>query len=58
VRYSLPGQQVGVVFDIQVEYFAASRDTARQQVQGVGGVAGEDDQVIGPPAHKRTQDVA
>ncbi|MDQ0820253.1 hypothetical protein QFZ69_001132 [Arthrobacter sp. V1I7] len=63
VRHRLPWQQVGVVFDIEVEDLAGvpavfDRQAAGQQVQRVGGVAGEDHGVVGTSADKLTDDVA
>ncbi len=46
-----PRQQVGVVLDVEADDLAGHR--ARQQVEGVGGVAGEHDDVVGPGAEER-----
>ncbi|CAH0312394.1 hypothetical protein SRABI128_04559 [Microbacterium sp. Bi128] len=62
VRDILPGQEVGVVFDVEVEDLArgppvAQRQAAGQQVQGIGGVAREDHGIAGPAAHEVPHDV-
>ena len=62
VRHALPRQEVGVVLDVQVEDVAGGlavrvRQATGQQVQRVGGVAGEDDGVIRPAAHEVPHDV-
>ncbi len=63
VRDVLPGQEVGVVLDVEVEDLArgpsvTERQAAGQQVQGIGGVAGEDHGIVRPAAHEVPHDVA
>ena len=62
VRDILPGQEVGVVLDVEVEDLArgpavTQRQAAGQQVQGIGGVAGEDHGIVRPAAHEVPHDV-
>ena len=57
VRHALPRQQVGVVFDVEVEHFAGVHavddgQAAGQQVQGIGGVPGEDHRIVRAAAHE------
>ena len=57
VRDPLPRQQVGVVFDVEVEHLAGVHavddgQAAGQQVQGIGGVPGEDHRIVRPAAHE------
>ena len=57
VRHPLPGQEVGVVLDVEVEHLAgvhAADDgqAAGQQVQRIGGVPGEDHRIVRAAAHE------
>ena len=46
----VPRQQRGVVLGLEDERRRVARQAAAEQVEGVGGVAGEDDQVVGAGA--------
>ena len=57
VRHPLPGQEVGVVFDVEVEHLAGVHavddgQAAGQQVQRIGGVPGEDHRIVRAAAHE------
>ena len=61
VAPALPGQQVGVVLDVEYDDVpcpARARDAAGEQVQRVGGVAGEDHDVVAAGADERRRPVA
>ena len=51
-----PREQIGVMLEIECEHRGTGRQGVGEQVQRVGGVAGEDDGVVGPctdePAHR------
>ena len=52
VGVTLPGEQVGVVLDVQVDDLTAGGHGPDQQVEPVGSVPGEDDDVVAPGAHE------
>ena len=58
VEVALPREQVGVVLDVQVDDLAAGGHGTHQQVEPVGGIAGEDDDVIGAGADELPRTVA